>query len=165
METLAEVLGLHGGTAAVAGSGGRKAVLSYLSTIPGLMRTDADAGDETPFAAHREGELSIPEGTERVLLVLSAAGFGTPVERAARNPELYCKRSGLTLQDPVTPEAENAVLFAEDIPADTVLVTGVTDEKTRAAALSLAELLHESFPMVRILSVDFGGKAPAWELL
>ncbi|MGN1024133.1 MAG: hypothetical protein ACI4OJ_11585 [Lachnospiraceae bacterium] len=167
MKTLAEALGLNSqtGTVAVTGSGGRKALIRALSGIPGLVIRDETAEDALSAAAHAPGELPALEGADRVLLLVNAAGFGKPVQGAVRHPDLFCQATGLTPSDPLTPEALSDLLFAEDIPADTLLINGVTDDKTRGSALALAELLHESFPMVRLFACDLAQDPAHFELI
>ena len=167
METLAEALGLHGqtGIVAVTGTGGRKALICALSGIPGLSFRDEAAEDSDFAAAHAPGELPQIAGADRVLLLINAAGFGKPIQDAVRHPERFCRAAGLAPADPLTPQAVADLLFAEDIPADTLLIAGVTDDSTRADALALAALLHESFPMVRILACDLDQNPAAYELL
>lgn len=167
METLAEALGLHGqtGIVAVTGTGGRKALICALSGIPGLSFRDEAAEDSYFAAAHAPGELPQIAGADRVLLLINAAGFGKPIQDAVRHPERFCQATGLAPSDPLTPEALGDLLFAEDIPADTLLINGVTDDKTRGSALALADLLHESFPMVRLFACDLTQDPARFELI
>lgn len=128
--------------------------ISSQKALADFVLVEADGAAHHFLKAHDADEPVIPEGSDRTILVLGAGGFGLPVSRAAHHPELFCRRSGLSMEDPVTPAAVGYVLFSEDLPADTILINGAKTDLQKEAASELAGILHESFPMVRVFQAD-----------
>lgn len=103
-----------------------------------LVEADGSAG--RPFKAHDSHEPVIPSEAIQAICVLGASGFGKPIEEAAHRPELYAALSGVSQEEPVTPEIAAAVLQKEQLHQK-IYVNQAENETALAAAHRLQELL------------------------
>ena len=76
---------------------------------------EADGSAQRPFKAHASHEPVIPAEASQVICVVGASGFGKPIREATHRPELYAQLAGVSVEDPVAPETEAAVLQAEGL--------------------------------------------------
>ena len=101
---------------------------------------EADGSAQRPFKAHASHEPVIPAEASQVICVVGASGFGKPIREATHRPELYAQLAGVSVEDPVAPETEAAVLQAEGLH-HRIYVTQVETRQDLAAAEALAALL------------------------
>ena len=101
---------------------------------------EADGSAQRPFKAHASHEPVIPAEASQVICVVGASGFGKPIREATHRPELYAQLAGVSVEDPVAPETEAAVLQAEGLH-HRIYVNQVETRQDLAAAEALAALL------------------------
>ena len=101
---------------------------------------EADGSAQRPFKAHASHEPVIPAEASQVICVVGASGFGKPIREATQRPELYAQLAGVSVEDPVAPETEAAVLQAEGLH-HRIYVNQVETRQDLAAAEALAALL------------------------
>ena len=101
---------------------------------------EADGSAQRPFKAHASHEPVIPAEASQVICVVGASGFGKPIREATHRPELYAQLAGVSVEDPVEPETEAAVLQAEGLH-HRIYVNQVETRQDLAAAEALAALL------------------------
>ena len=101
---------------------------------------EADGSAQRPFKAHASHEPVIPAEASQVIWVVGASGFGKPIREATHRPELYAQLAGVSVEDPVAPETEAAVLQAEGLH-HRIYVNQVETRQDLAAAEALAALL------------------------
>ena len=101
---------------------------------------EADGSAQRPFKAHASQEPVIPAEASQVICVVGASGFGKPIREATHRPELYAQLAGVSVEDPVAPETEAAVLQAEGLH-HRIYVNQVETRQDLAAAEALAALL------------------------
>ena len=101
---------------------------------------EADGSAQRPFKAHASHEPVIPAEASQVICVVGASGFGKPIREATHRPELYAQLAGVSVEDPVAPETEAAVLQAEGLH-HRIYVNQVDTRQDLAAAEALAALL------------------------
>ena len=101
---------------------------------------EADGSAQRPFKAHASHEPVIPAEASQVICVVGASGFGKPIREATHRPELYAQLAGVSVEDPVAPETEAAVLQAEGLH-HIIYVNQVETRQDLAAAEALAALL------------------------
>ena len=101
---------------------------------------EADGSAQRPFKAHASHEPVIPAEASQVICVVGASGFGKPIREATHRPELYAQLAGVSVEDPVAPETEAAVLQAEGLH-HRIYVNQVETWQDLAAAEALAALL------------------------
>lgn len=78
----------------------------------GYLLVEADGSRGLPLKAHAVWEPAVPAATERCVLVVGASGFGRPVATVVHRPELFCERTGCSLETPSTPETiANEIAF------------------------------------------------------
>lgn len=139
------------------GKGGKLGAPATLSpaelaqTSPYVL-VEADGSRQLPLKAHETWEPVIPEGSARTILVMGASGFGRPVREVVHRPELYCERTGASMDDPVRPEDLARLLDAEFglglLDFDVVLVNQAEDESTLEDARRLASHLRLEAPVL-----------------
>ena len=101
---------------------------------------EADGSAQRPFKVHAPHEPVIPAEATQVICVVGASGFGKPIREATHRPELYAQLAGVSVEDPVAPETEAAVLQAEGLH-HRIYVNQVETRQDLAAAEALAALL------------------------
>ena len=101
---------------------------------------EAAGSAQRPFKAHASHEPVIPAEASQVICVVGASGFGKPIREATHRPELYAQLAGVSVEDPVAPETEAAVLQAEGLH-HRIYVNQVETRQDLAAAEALAALL------------------------
>ena len=101
---------------------------------------EADGSAQRPFKAHASHEPVIPAEASQVICVVGASGVGKPTWEATHRPELYAQLAGVSVEDPVAPETEAAVLQAEGLH-HRIYVNQVEARQDLAAAEALAALL------------------------
>ena len=115
-----------------------------LKALADFVIAEADGSRRLPFKAHLAFEPVIPEGTDRILYLIGASGFGKPARESAHRLERYTELAGIFPDTPVTPEIEARVLNAEG-GFDGVIVNQAVTERDYENAEALAE--HLSVPV------------------
>ncbi len=88
---------------------------SELLPLADYILVEADGSRQLPLKAHADWEPVIPDASGQTICVVGASGFGRPVREVCHRPELYCRRSGLSLQDPATAASCIRVLLQEQL--------------------------------------------------
>lgn len=133
---------------------GTSATLSpaELALASPYVLVEADGSRQLPLKAHETWEPVIPEGSARTILVMGASGFGRPVREVVHRPELYCERTGASMDDPARPEDLARLLDVERelglVDFDVVLVNQAEDEATLEDARRLASHLRLEAPVL-----------------
>lgn len=78
-----------------------------------LVEADGSAG--RPMKAHAVYEPVIPRGSNQVISLIGASGFGKTIEEAAHRPELYAQLAHASMDDAITPELAAYVLQREHL--------------------------------------------------
>jgi molybdenum cofactor cytidylyltransferase len=129
-------------------------------SIPLLM--EADGSREKPLKAWAEHEPPIPAFVEIVLQVVGLTGLGKPLSHEnVHRPELFSKLSGLSLGEPLTPEALVRVLTHKEgglknVPVQArraVLLNQADTPELQSAGQGLAQSLIPVYHSVIISSL------------
>ncbi len=98
-----KTIGLNGESA--------RAVLALADAHAAPLYMETDGSKCLPLKAPAEHEPPIPDFVDTVIYVVGLSGLGQPLnDEHVHRPERYAKLSGLTLDDPITPEAIAKVL-------------------------------------------------------
>lgn len=108
-----------------------------LAALCDYVLVEADGSRHLPLKAHAHHEPVIPAGTDFVIQVVGASGFGQPIEKIVHRPERFCTITGLRPVDAVTPAAVARVIRTENFP-QAVFVNQVEHEEQWAAVQELA---------------------------
>ena len=111
-----------------------------LAALADYVLVEADGAKGLPLKAHASHEPVIPAGTQRVVLVVGADGFGKPVTDACHRPALYAERAGISMDGIVTPKLAARVIATEAY-GDRVYINKVESAEDYAAAEELARRL------------------------
>ena len=111
-----------------------------LAALADYVLVEADGAHRLPCKAHLPHEPVIPPETTQTILLVGASGLGKPIQEAAHRPEVFCRLSGRSLGDPITPAALAAVIKAEAL-GDKVLMNQADGPEELAQAKILADLL------------------------
>lgn len=114
--------------------------MAQLAALADYVLVEADGSRGLPMKAHLPHEPVIPAEAGQAVLLVGASGFGRAVREAAHRPEQFCRLSGLTEGDPVTPQAVAAVLRREDLSRK-IFVNQVETQMELDAARILAGLV------------------------
>ena len=117
-----------------------KLPMEVLADLADYVLVEADGSAGRPVKAHAPYEPVIPPEAGQTVCVVGASGFGLPVAQAAHRPELYAGLAGVTLNTPVTPELEAAVLETESLHSR-VYVNQADTPQRLSAAKKLKDLL------------------------
>lgn len=114
--------------------------MEHLAERFDYVLVEADGAARRPMKAHAPHEPVVPPTANQVICVVGASGFGQSVSQAAHRPELYARLGGVSVDAPVTPETEAAVLTKEALHHK-IYVNQVETEKGQGEARVLAKLL------------------------
>ncbi|MCI8525020.1 MAG: putative selenium-dependent hydroxylase accessory protein YqeC [Oscillospiraceae bacterium] len=103
-----------------------------------LVEADGSAG--LPLKAHLAHEPVIPAGSDRVLAVVGASGFGVPIQSAAHRSDRFAALAGTSPEALATP-AHIAAVLRQEGGFDTLIVNQVSNAARRAQAGVLAAQL------------------------
>jgi molybdenum cofactor cytidylyltransferase len=129
-------------------------------SIPLLI--EADGAREKPLKAWAEHEPPIPTFVDQVVQVVGLTGLGKTLSNEyIHRPELFSKRSGLSLGAPITPDSLVQVLTdaeggQKNIPANArrvVLLNQADTPELQSAAQGLAQPLIRAYHSVIIASL------------
>lgn len=87
--------------------------IAALARVADYVLVEADGSRMLPIKAHNDREPVIPEDTENLVIVVGMNGIGQPVRDIVHRPELFCERSGASMDDDVTAEHVAEVLSKE----------------------------------------------------
>ena len=88
-----------------------------LLTLADYVLVEADGSKGLPLKAHAAHEPVIPAGSNQVICVVGADGFGKPVAQVCHRPELYAALIGGSPQTVVTPELAAEAIQKEGFAA------------------------------------------------
>jgi probable selenium-dependent hydroxylase accessory protein YqeC len=88
---------------------------SELLPLADYILVEADGSRQLPLKAHAAWEPVIPDASAQTICVAGASGFGRPIREVCHRPELYCKLTGLSLQDPASAASCADVLLQEHL--------------------------------------------------
>lgn len=162
---LRESLGAHRLAAAgtpVPGTGKWGALelpMERLAALADYVIVEADGSAGRPMKAHAPHEPVVPARANQTVLVVGASGFGRPIVQAAHRPERYAELAGASLDAPVSPETEAAVLGAEGLH-DRIYINQADTPERLSAAEDLQKLL--SCPVAVGALEQEGGHVLCW---
>ncbi len=116
-----------------------------LAQLADYVIVEADGAKRLPLKAHAPHEPVIPEGTQRVVMVVGIDGIGKPIIDTCHRPALYAQLALAAERDTVTPEMAARVVNAEGF-GDRVYINKVEDAAAYDAALALAK--HFTCPVI-----------------
>lgn len=108
---------------------------SVLAELADYVLTEADGSRQLPLKAHAPHEPVIPKEASRVLCVVGARGFDSPIREVVHRPEQFCALTGAQPDEPASPSLVARALAAEGL-AQTIVLTGAT--KAQRTAFSAA---------------------------
>lgn len=119
-----------------------------LAELADYVLVEADGSKRLPLKAHAAHEPAVPCEAQAVVAVVGASGFGVAVREAAHRPELFCARTGCSLDDSTTAAKVAQVIRAEQetglLPRGLhILVNQVDNEKRLSEAVALQRALGE----------------------
>lgn len=88
-----------------------------LLTLADYVLVEADGSKGLPLKAHAAHEPVIPAGSNQVICVVGADGFGKPVAQVCHRPALYAALIGGSPQTVVTPELAAEAIRKEGFAA------------------------------------------------
>ena len=110
-----------------------------LEKLADYVIVEADGAHRLPIKAHSDYEPVIPDGTDKVILVIGADAFGEAISEICHRPELFADIAAVDICSAVTPEAVGRVIMSEGL-GDILYINKVEDEKTMGYARELAAL-------------------------
>ena len=124
------------------GDPSRRVPFEALLSEAAYVIVEADGAASHPLKAHRSHEPVIPSCTTMTVCLAGASGIGKSVREACHCPELFASLAGISVDDPVTPEAAARVLNQEDL-ADCYLVNQADLLENRQIGLRLCDLIRK----------------------
>lgn len=75
---------------------------SAMKALADYVLVEADGSKHKPIKAHADYDPVVPAGTDRTILVVGSQGLGKTVQGAVHRPELFCQRTGASMEDVLT---------------------------------------------------------------
>lgn len=113
---------------------------SELAKLADYVIVEADGAHRLPIKAHANYEPVIPDGTDKVILLIGADCFGKTISEICHRPELFASIAETETSATVTPELVKRVIEREGL-GDLVYINKVEDEKNREYTRELKRLL------------------------
>lgn len=113
-----------------------------LAEAADYVLVEADGSKGLPVKAHLPHEPVIPAETGLVITLVGAPAFGRPVREAAHRWERFCRLTGASPEEPVTPENLAKLLVAERI-GDKIFLNQAETPEAFVQAERLAGLVSQ----------------------
>lgn len=114
-----------------------------LSSLARWVLVEADGSKRLPIKAHAPHEPVIPPGCDEIICVVGASGFGGKIAEVVHRPEIFCRISGASPEERLTPKMTGSVLAVENL-ASKVFLNQVESSSDWQNAQILAEVLKKA---------------------
>ena len=124
-----------------------------LKQFADYILVEADGSRQLPLKAHAAHEPVIPDGTDKVLVVIGIDGLGKPIKNVAHRPEIYAQICQTTPEEPVTeemirdvvrtyPRCDGIVINKADAEAEIERAESLAKQFTVPAAITAWQTEH-----------------------
>ncbi len=86
---------------------------SLIAPVADFCLVEADGSASLPMKAHAEYEPVIPAGSRRTILIAGASAFFRPIKEVCHRPEIFCRLTGASPKDTLTPALAAALINKE----------------------------------------------------
>ena len=103
---------------------------------------EADGSKHMPLKAHNDYEPVIPNGTDKVILVVGISGIGRKISEVCHRPELYAEIVQGNITDIVSSQTAAEAINKENL-GDIIVINQVETEKDMENAKDIARYINK----------------------